>query len=32
MAQRRIFDPMEQTTSLMDWRPGDDTFVGLERA
>jgi hypothetical protein len=30
IAQLHVFDPMELTTSLMVWRPGEDAFAGRE--
>ena len=28
IAQLHVYDPMSQETSLMVWRPGEDTFAG----
>lgn len=28
IAQLHIYDPMNQATRLMVWRPGEDTFAG----
>lgn len=28
IAQLHVYDPMSHQTSLMVWRPGDDTFAG----
>lgn len=30
IAQLHVYDPMDQTTRLMVWRPGEDTFAGRE--